>query len=102
MSCRLTCIFFLLSLNVFSQQDKPDKLEEDSIHSAAQANDSIRQQKDLGDIFTGKIFHPFFGKPDSIARQQGKLYKAILPSIGYSPETQFFFGISLAASFYTD
>src|SRR5690348_15296406 len=98
MRYRVLCIFLLFSLKVLSQ-----KLNEpDSIRIARQANDSLNNgQKDIGDFFKGKFFHPFFGKPDTVAKQKGKIYKALLPGIGYSQATQFFGGLSLAASFYT-
>src|ERR1043165_6095030 len=93
---RSVCIFVLLSLHAFSQRDLSAK------KNAKHANDSIAKQKDLGDVFKGKFFEPFFGKPDKIAKQKGKVYKALLPGVGYTQATQFYGGISLAASFYTD
>ncbi len=100
MRCRALCIFLLFSIHAFSQPK--NVAERDSIRAAVEANDSISRQKDISDILKGKFFHAFFGEPDTNAKQQGKLYKSILPNIGYSPATQFIFGVSIAASFYTD
>ncbi len=99
---RIIIIFLLFSLSAFSQADTLSDNIPDSVRAALQANDSIKKQKDIGDLFKGKFFHPFFGKPDTVAKQKGKLYKAILPALGYTPATQFFGGISLTGSFYSD
>ncbi|MBK5285510.1 MAG: hypothetical protein JJE25_08895 [Bacteroidia bacterium] len=101
MSFRISCIFLLYSLNAFSQHDTLNN-KTDSVRAATQANDSItNDERDLGDI-QGKFFHTLFGKPDTIARQEKKLYKALLPYIGFTQATSFIAGIGLEASYYTD
>ncbi len=82
---------------------KRHKAISDSARRAKKANDSLNNgQKDIGNVLTGGIFYPFFGKPDSIARQKDKLYKSVLPNIGYSPTTGLIGTVSAAASFYMD
>lgn len=101
MSFRIISIFLLFSLNSFSQQDTLKNNKTDSVRAATQANDSIARKIDLGDL-NGKFFYTLFGKPDTIARQQNKFYKAFLPYIGYTQATHFIIGIGLEASYYTD
>jgi len=75
----------------------------DSAIAAKISNDSLNYgQKDIADVLDAGIFHPFFGKPDTIAKRKGKLYKAILPGIGYSLTTEFVATVDVIASFYTD
>ncbi len=62
----------------------------------------IEKQKDVTDIINKGVFKIFFGKPDTVLKQKGKLYTSLLPAAGYSLHTKWAVSVGANGAFYTD
>jgi hypothetical protein len=92
-------VLLFISTSVIIAQPKDTTVKKESIRE--RAADSLANQMDIIDLINKILNSHLSSKQDTSELRPGKIFLAIVPSIGYTLESNWLANISLNTSFYT-